>query len=194
MAWLGYARVSSKVGQDPQRQVDELQAAGCERVFVDHGVSGSTMSRPQWDALLSYARSGDVVVLTELSRAGRTVRGLLACVLDDLEPRGIGIKSLTQGIDTSADAGPMGKLLLTLFAALAELERDVLIERTKSGLAAARARGRVGGRPTVLPAERWDGARALLEAGKSITEVATTLGVSRTSVYRALEREKAGAN
>ena len=67
------------------------------------------MSRPQWDSLLAYARSGDVVVLTELSRAGRTVRGLLACVLDELEPRGIGIRSLTQGIDTSASAGPMGK-------------------------------------------------------------------------------------
>ena len=191
MALLGYARTSTaqqRGGVD--RQQDDLRAAGCDRIWCDAGVSGTVANRPQLDSLLDYARDGDTVVVTELSRLGRTVRQLVVLV-DDLGARGVGVRSLTQAIDTTpGHGGGVGKLLLSIFAALAELEREVLVERTMSGLAAARARGRVGGRTTVLPADRWDGARSLLDAGKSITEVAAVLGVSRTSVYRALERER----
>ncbi|MGV8968634.1 MAG: recombinase family protein [Cellulomonas sp.] len=187
MTMLAYARVS-KSTQDPQRQVDELLAAGCERVWIDHGVSGMKTSRPEMDAMLAYARPGDVIVVTELSRLGRTMRGLVVLV-DDLAQRGIHLRSLTQGIDTSS---PTGGILLGLFAALAALERTVLLERVNSGLESARLRGRVGGRPTVLPPAKLEAAHRLLAAGTPKTEVAAALGVSRSTIYRALERTGAG--
>ncbi|WP_448062304.1 recombinase family protein [Cellulomonas hominis] len=184
---LGYARVSTR-DQDPTRQVDELTRAGCERVWVDHGVSGTKTSRPKLDALLDHARSGDTIVVIELSRLGRTVRQLVVLV-DDLGQNGIGVRSLTQALDTTpGQSGGIGTLLLSLFAALAQLEREVLVDRTLSGLAAARARGRVGGRPTVLPAEKLAAAQALVAAGTSKAEAARALGVSRSTLYRALDR------
>lgn len=188
MALLGYARTSTIAqtgGVD--RQLDDLTAAGCERVWTDAGVSGKTMVRPQWDALWGYAREGDVIVVTELSRVSRSLADAVN-VLQAATDRGIGIRALTQGIDTSSAGGPMAKVVVALSAALSEVERDILIERTKSGLAAARARGRVGGRPTVLPPERVAAARALMAAGQSKAEVARSLGVGRSSLYRALER------
>ena len=185
MALLGYARVSTR-DQDPTRQVDELTRAGCERIWTDHGVSGTVQSRPEFDALLDYARSGDVIVVTELSRLGRTMRGLVVLV-DDLTSQGIHLRSLTQGIDTSSSTGT---LLIGLFSALAALEREVLVERTRSGLAAARARGRVGGRPVSVDGERLAAARQLIDSGQSVVSVARTLGVGRSSLYRALERER----
>ncbi len=193
MALLGYARVSTAQqtgGID--RQDDDLRAAGCTRVWTDVGVSGARMDRPQLDALLDYARDGDTIVVTELSRIGRTMRGVVTLV-EDLAARGVGVRSLTQGIDTSPGAGPMGKVILALCAALAEVERDILIERTRSGLAAARARGRVGGRPVVCDSERLAAARALIDAGQPVVSVARTLGISRSSLYRALERERTTA-
>lgn len=190
MSLLGYARVSTR-DQDPTWQVDELTAAGCERVWTDHGVSGTVTSRPQLDALLDYARDGDTIVVTELSRVGRTVRQLVVLV-DDLGQRGIGVRSLTQAIDTTpGQGGGLGVLLLSIFGALAQLEREVLVDRTLSGLASARARGRVGGRPTVLPPAKLEAAQALLAAGTPKTEVAAALGVSRSTIYRALERDTA---
>ena len=187
MSLLGYARVSTR-DQDPQRQIDTLDAAGCERVWTDHGVSGTTMSRPQWDALIGYARAGDTIVMTELSRAGRTIRGLVI-LADDLAQRGVYLRSLTQGIDTGA--GASGKLILGLFASLAEIERELLVERTRSGLEAARARGRVGGRPVVVTEEKLAAARTLFAGGQTVVSVACTLGVARSSLYRAIERERA---
>jgi DNA invertase Pin-like site-specific DNA recombinase len=125
-------------------------------------------------------------VVTELSRLGRTMRGLVVLV-DDLAQQGIHLRSHTQGIDTSAATGT---LLLGLFSALAALEREVLVERTRSGLAASRARGRVGGRPVVVDAERLAAARQLIDSGQSVVSVARTLGVGRSSLYRAIERER----
>lgn len=186
MSLLGYARVS-RADQDPRRQIDELERAGCDRVWVDHGVSGALTSRPELDALLGYAREGDVIVVTELSRLGRTMRGLVVLV-DDLAARGIHLRSLIQGIDTSS---PTGGILIGLFAALAALEREVLVERTRSGLEAARARGRVGGRPVAVSPEQLTAARTLLASGQSAVAVARTLGVARSSLYRAMERERA---
>lgn len=186
MALLGYARVSTR-DQDPSRQLDELRAAGCDRIWTDAGVSGTKVSRPELDKLLDYARSGDTIVITELSRLGRTVRQLVVLV-DDLGARGIGIRSLTQAIDTTpGQDGGIGVLLLSIFAALAQLEREVLVDRTLSGLAAARARGRVGGRPPVLVGERLEAVRAMHAAGTPKAAIARSLGVSRTTVHRALE-------
>jgi len=134
--------------------------------------------------MIGYARAGDTIVVTELSRLGRTMRGLVVLV-DDLAQQDIHLRSLTQGIDTSSATGG---ILIGLFSALAALEREVLVERTLSGLAAARARGRVGGRPTAMPPERLEAARAILAGGATKTDVARALNVSRTMVYRALER------
>lgn len=181
---IGYARVSTR-DQTPERQVRELEAAGCARVFVDHGVSGTRTSRPQFDAMLDHVRTGDTIVVTELSRLGRTVRQLVI-LADDLAGKGIYLRSLTQGIDTGA--GATGKLLLSLFAALAEIEREVLVERTQSGLAAARAQGRVGGRPTLMTPDRAREARRMIDAGATVSHVASVFGVGRASVQRALER------
>lgn len=188
MAQLGYARVSTR-DQDPTRQRNNLATAGCDRVWADTGVSGTTTSRAQLDALLDYARDGDTTVVTELSRLGRTVRQLVVLV-DDLGARGIGVRSLTQAIDTTpGQGGGIGTLLLSLVAAPAQLEREVFVDCTMSGLTAARARGRAGGRPTVLPPDKLATAHALLAAGSPKTEVATALGVSRSTDHRAIERQ-----
>jgi len=186
MAMLGYARVSTR-DQDPTRQVHELTAAGCERIWTDHGVSGTKASRPELDRLIAYARPGDVVTVTELSRLGRGMRALVI-QLDDWAQAGIFFRSLTQGIDTSTSTGT---LLLGLFSALSEMERAILVERVNSGLASSRRAGRVGGRPVAVDAERLVAARALIDSGQSVVSVARTLGVGRSSLYRALERERA---
>jgi DNA invertase Pin-like site-specific DNA recombinase len=131
---LGYARVS-RADQDPQLQIDALKRAGCTKIFVDH-MTGSQMDRPQLTAALEYLRSGDTLVLWKLDRAGRNTRGVLELV-EDLTRRGIGLKSVTEQINTT---GPIGTAIMTVMLAFGSLERDVLIERTVAGLAAARAR------------------------------------------------------
>ena len=142
MAIIGYARVST-TDQNPQLQLDALRNAGAARIFTDHGVSGSTACRPELDACLDHLREGDVLTVWKLDRLGRNTQHVLA-VVDELTSRGIGFRSLTEGLHTD---GPMGKAMLTIMAAFAQLERDTMIERTRAGLAAAAANGRKGGRP-----------------------------------------------
>lgn len=175
---FGYARVSTS-GQDEALQLDALEQAGCDRVFTDHA-SGATSSRPALDELLGMARRGDTLVIWRLDRLGRSLRHLLE-VVGGLEQRGIALRSLTESIDTSS---PAGRLVFHTFGALAEFERDLIRERTRAGLAAARARGRVGGRPTVWTSEKREQARRMLADGKTVATVAEVLGVSRASVYR----------
>ena len=146
---FGYARVST-LEQDEALQHDALSAAGCERIFADKA-NGKLEHRPALDALLDQLRPGDVVVVWRLDRLGRSLRHLLETIAD-LEQRGVGFASLTENIDTST---PGGKLVFHLFGALAEFEAALIRERTMAGLAAARARGRVGGRPTVGPPRSW---------------------------------------
>ena len=194
VALLGYARTSSaQQTGGVERQHDDLRAAGCERIWCDAGVSGKSMDRPEWDALWAYARDGDVIVATELSRISRSLSDAVR-VLEAASARDVGIRCLTQGIDTSASAGPMAKIVIAVVAALSEAEREILIERTRSGLAAARARGRVGGRPVVVDGERLVAARKLIDSGQSVVSVARTLGVGRSSLYRALERDRIAAS
>ncbi len=179
---LGYARVST-LQQDEALQRDALRQVGCDRVFVDKA-SGKLESRPALDALLDQARPGDAVVVWRLDRLGRSLRHLIETVAD-LERRSVAFVSLTEQIDTST---PGGKLVFHLFGALAEFERDLIRERTLAGLAAARARGRTGGRPTVWTAERRRTAQAMYESGEhDVAGIARVLGVSRASVYRALQ-------
>jgi DNA invertase Pin-like site-specific DNA recombinase len=178
---LGYARVST-TDQQPHLQVDALQRAGCYRVFVE-AASGARADRPTLEQLLDQLRPGDTVVVWKLDRLGRSLRHLVDTVTG-LAERGIGFRSLQEAIDTTT-AG--GKLVFHVFAALAEFERDLIRERTSAGLAAARARGRHGGRPSVLTGHKLEVAREMYTSGQyTVAAIATTLGVSRASIYRHL--------
>src|SRR5664279_770649 len=141
---LGYARVSTD-DQDASLQVDALKAAGCIKVFTDKA-SGALASRPQLDRMLDHLRPGDIVVVWRLDRLGRSLKNLIALV-EDLAEKGVGFRSLTESIDTTT---ANGKLFFSIMGALAEFERDLVRERTMAGLEAARARGRVGGRPAKM--------------------------------------------
>ena len=180
---LGYARVST-LDQDASLQHDALAAAGCWRTWTDHA-SGKLDQRPELDAVLEALRPGDTLVVWKLDRLGRSLRHLIETVAA-LDERGVAFRSLTESIDTST---PGGRLIFHIFGALAEFERALIVERTKAGLAAARARGRKGGRRTVMTPERIDTARQLLDAGgMTAAQIAATLGVSRSAMYRALSK------
>lgn len=180
---IGYARVSSQ-NQNTDLQVDALKRAGCERVFVEQ-LSGALRDRPQLKAALDYARpdAGDVLVVWRLDRLARSLRQLIDTV-EGLERRGVGFRSLSESIDTTS-AG--GRLVFHVFGAMAEFERSVIRERTRAGLAAARERGRRGGRPPALDQKDLLAARALLADPEiSVEEVARRLGVATSTLYRHL--------
>jgi len=163
-------------------QVDELTAAGCWKVWTDHG-SGVLDRRPQLDEVLEQLRPGDTLVVWRLDRLGRSLRHLIE-VVTGLDERGVGFRSLRENIDTTT-AG--GRLVFHLFGALAQFEREIIRDRTVAGLTAARARGRVGGRPSKLSAEQVRQARKMYDARElTVEQIGTVLGVSRTSIYRAL--------
>lgn len=177
---LGYARVST-IDQDPALQLDALGAAGCARVWTDHA-SGALINRPKLDELLAAVLPGDTLVVWKLDRLGRSLPHLLATVTD-LADRQVGFRSLTEGIDTTTAAG---RMVFSIFGALAEFERSLIRERTMAGLEAARARGSAFGRPTVMTPDRVAAARTMAADKVPISRIATTLGVGRASVYRAL--------
>jgi DNA invertase Pin-like site-specific DNA recombinase len=180
---LGYARVST-TDQQPHLQDDALERAGCYRVFTQTA-SGARADRPTLQQLLDQLRPGDTLVVWKLDRLGRSLRHLVDTVTG-LADRGIGFRSLQEAIDTTT---PGGKLVFHVFAALAEFERDLIRERTSAGLAAARARGRHGGRPSVLTGHKLQVAREMYASRQyTVTAIANTLGVSRASIYRHLAR------
>lgn len=181
MALLGYARVST-TDQSLAGQLDALEAAGCERLWTDVA-SGAKTRRPGLDDLTAVARAGDTIVTTRLDRLGRSLPHLLGLV-GELNTRDVGLRSLAENIDTS---NATGRLVLHIFGALAEFERGINHERTMAGLAAARARGRVGGRPLALSGGRLNHARQMAASGVSVAEIADTLLVGRSTVYRALK-------
>lgn len=178
---IGYARVST-TDQDPALQRDALTAAGAEKLYTDHGVSGSQASRPELDRMLEHARSGDTIVVWKLDRIARSLRNLLDLV-ETLSENGIHLRSLTESIDTSSASG---RLILAVFGALAEFERELIRERTTAGLAAARARGVKVGRHEAVTAEQLAQAKTLVAAGHRVGDVAKTLKVGRSTLYRAL--------
>ena len=145
MARIGYARVSTK-SQCDDSQVDELTAYGCDKIFVDKGVSGKHASRPELDAALAYLRDGDVFVITRLSRAMRSLKHMIE-LAEELPSRGIGLVVIKQAIDTTT---PQGRLVFHLLASIDEFQRELVVEGTREGLEAARARGRTGGRKAKL--------------------------------------------
>lgn len=184
MGSIGYARVSREE-QNLSLQLDALHAASClpRDVYTDHGVSGKTTSRPQLDACLAALHEGDVLVVWKLDRLGRSLRHLVNVVMD-LRDRGIGFKSLTEGMDTSTN---QGRMVFGIFAALADFERGLIIERTMAGLEAAKGRGHVGGRQPVITAQQATLAKDMLARGMSVSAVARALRVSRPTIYRVSE-------
>lgn len=180
---IGYARVSTE-DQRLDLQRDALAAAGCHRIFEDRA-SGARADRPGLAAALSHLRRGDTLVVWRLDRLGRTTHQLVG-LLERFERDGIRLRSLQDGIDP---ASVIGRAMLQIGAVFAEMERNLLRERTRAGLAAARARGRCGGRKPCLSANGLDTARRLMaDPTLSMEEVASRLGVGRTTLYRALGR------
>jgi DNA invertase Pin-like site-specific DNA recombinase len=180
VARIGYARISTH-DQDPALQRDALAAAGCEPVFEDRA-SGTRADRPGLAQALAYLRGGDVLVVWKLDRLGRSLPHLIE-VVRDLEARGAGLRSLTEGIDTTT---PGGRLVFHVFGALGQFERDLIRERTRAGLAAAAARGRRGGRPPVVTGDKLRRARDLIARGLTVREAAVRLKVGKTALYQAL--------
>ncbi|MGM5066613.1 recombinase family protein [Rhodococcus qingshengii] len=185
MAVIGYARVST-AEQNAQLQLDALNAAGAARIFTDHGVSGSKTTRPELDACVDHLREGDVLTVWKLDRLGRNTVHVLQ-LIEELTKRVIGFRSVTEGLHTD---GPMGKAMLTVMAAFAQLERDTMVERTKAGLAAAAANNRKGGRPRKINSADAAKARQYREQGLSGLDIARLLQVSRATIYRYLAEEE----
>jgi DNA invertase Pin-like site-specific DNA recombinase len=179
---IGYARVSTS-DQDPALQHDALANAGCTRIFTDTA-SGALRERPELTNALEYLREGDTFVVWRLDRLGRSLKNLIE-IVNVLHERGIGLRSVHESIDTNSASG---RLVLHVFASLSEFERELIVERTHAGLAAARARGRVGGRPRVLEGDKLSAAREMYKSGRfTVAAIAKTVGVSRATIYRHLE-------
>lgn len=184
---VGYARVSTQ-DQTPALQLDALRAVGCERVFEEKA-SGAARDRPELKAAIDYARAGDTLVVWKLDRLARSIKQLIETV-EGLEARGIGFRSLTEAIDTTT-AG--GRLVFHIFGALAEFERSIIRERTMAGLASARARGRMGGRPRSLTTADLAAAKALLsDPDITVEAAAKRLGVAPSTLYRHLPGGRSG--
>lgn len=180
---IGYARVSTD-DQEAQLQHDALSAAGCTRVFTDKA-SGKNTDRPELAAVLDYVRPGDTLCVWKLDRFARSLIDLVNMV-DALAARGIGFKVLTGALASIDPNTPDGRLMLQVVGAMAEFERSLIKDRTRAGLDAARAQGRVGGRPAVMDADKLAAAKARKAKGESVTAIAKALGVSRATLYRAL--------
>jgi DNA invertase Pin-like site-specific DNA recombinase len=186
VATVGYARVST-TDQSLDRQTDELTTAGCEQVFTETGSGKKDADRPVFTECLTYLRPKDTLVVTELSRLGRSTSAL-ATLADDLRDRGIALRILNLGIDTGT---PSGRLVYSIIAAVAEMERELLIERTHSGLAAARARGRKGGRRRSITDAQVRRAQKLYDERElSMEEIARVTRMSVSSLHRYLELDR----
>ena len=179
---VGYARVSTE-DQDPRLQFDALKAAGCDTFYTETASGRRYSVRPQLDLCLSQLRPGDTLVVWRLDRLGRNT-GELVSMVNELATRGIGFRCLVEGLIDTTTAN--GRMMLGFFAVLAEFESNLLRERTLAGLASARARGRVGGRRPVLVGTKLAAAQAMYAQGEGLAAIARTLGVSRTTVTRAL--------
>lgn len=180
---VGYARVSTQ-DQNPQLQLDALVAAGCEQVFHEKA-TGVVRERPELTTCIRTLRKGDTLVVWKLDRLARSLKDLVE-IVHDLNSRQVGFKSLTESIDTTSSGG---RLVFHIFGALAEFEHSLIRERTVAGLAAARARGRKGGRKPVLsPADIRKAAAMLADPNITKTEVAKHFSVSRVTLNAALTR------
>jgi DNA invertase Pin-like site-specific DNA recombinase len=181
----GYARVSTDE-QNPAMQLADLKKAGCAKLFKDE-VTGAHVNRPALTRCLRTLQPGDTLIVWKLDRLGRSLRDLIT-MLDGFKQDGIKFLSLTEAIDTTT---PTGRAMWQMIGVLAELERSLIIERTHAGVKAAQRRGVKFGRKLKLTADRLATARKLIDDGKTPTQAAKIMGVSRATVYRALRREEA---
>lgn len=181
MALIGYMRVSTKE-QNLDLQRDALQKAGAERVYADEGASGAAADRPELRKALDYCRSGDTFVVWKLDRLGRNLTHVRATI-EDLNSRGVHFRSISEGL---TNEGAMGKMMIDILGTFAEFERNVMIERTQAGLAAARARGSKGGRKKILDDAKLEELRKLRNQGFPISRLADMFHISEPSVYRYL--------
>lgn len=177
---MGYGRVSTS-DQNVESQRDALVNAAVDQVFLDT-FTGTKANRPELNRLRSQLRAGDTLVITRLDRLGRSAKDLLNLV-SELQDQGVNLEVLEQNINTST---PEGKLFFTLVASFAEFEREIMRSRTMDGLAAARARGRLGGRKPAMSEVKISTAKQLYSEGKYVKDIAEVLGVSRPTIYRAL--------
>lgn len=178
---IGYARVST-IDQDPRAQIDALEAAGCEKIFTDKA-SGRSLDRPALSDVIKYLRPGDTLVVWKLSRLARSLKEIIK-LAETLSSHEIGLKIITQNIDTST---PEGRLFFHITASFDEFQRELIVENTRAGLQAAKFRGLTGGRPKAMPEEKISLAKAMLkdkETYPSISEIIRTLKVGRTTFYR----------
>lgn len=174
---IGYARVSSS-SQNLNAQIDNLKKVGCEKIFTDK-VSGTKKERVGWNELMGYIRSGDMLVVTELSRMSRSLSHLLE-IVDDLKKRHVDLKSLRENIDTSTATG---RAFLSIMGAISQMELEIKAERAEAGRAAAKARGKSGGRPKIDP-DKLEQARILYKnSDKSARDVCKLFGFSRRTLF-----------
>ncbi len=181
---IGYARVSTGL-QNLNLQEDRLNQYGCEKIFSDH-ISGAKSKRPGLDRAIEFARSGDTIVVWRLDRLGRNMADLITLV-NELNNRGVSFHSLEENI-TMDKSSSTGQLLFHLFAAFAEFERNLILERSLAGRIAARARGRYGGRPEKLNKQDLTLLKTLYDNGTPIKTIAEQWKVSRTTIYRYLNK------
>ncbi|WP_041452446.1 recombinase family protein [Hoyosella subflava] len=186
---IGYARIST-ADQNPQLQLDALGAADCLKVYTDTA-TGTKADRPQWNACLADLRPGDTLIIWKIDRLGRNLRDLID-IVTSLQTRGVGVRSLTNGIVDTTTAH--GKLVFGMFALMAEYEAALIKERTDAGLAAARARGRKGGRKAKMTPALINKAQRMYDARQfTMTEIAQTCGVTPMTIYRHI-KTRAAAN
>jgi len=184
---IGYARVST-IDQNPHVQTDALNKAGCERVFIEK-ISGSHLERPELKAALDYMREEDTLVVWKLSRLARSIRQIIKTA-HDLEQRKIKLKVLTQKIDTGT---PEGRLFFHMTAAFDEFQRELIVENTRAGLAAARKRGRRGGRPLSMTEDKIRTAESMIKDTENypfISDIIKQLEIGRTTFYRHFPPER----
>ncbi|MHA7275545.1 recombinase family protein [Arthrobacter sp. Hz1] len=179
MAVIGYARVST-AEQNLDLQLTALREAGAVRTYADQGVSGTKTNRPELARAIDRLENGDQLIVWKLDRLGRNTRHVLE-IIEQLRLRGVGFRSVTEGLDTT---GPMGTAMLTIMAAFAQLERDTIVERTHAGLAAAAANNRKGGRPRKVDQSMALRVQDLRSKGVPAADIGKMLGVSRATVYR----------
>ncbi|HEY9309920.1 MAG TPA: recombinase family protein [Microbacterium sp.] len=183
MSRYAYIRTSTK-DQNADLQRDAIaKIDGIKRVYADEGVSGTLASRPDWDRLIDRLEEGDEVIVWKFDRIGRNTMNVLEAV-KTITDKGAAFRSLTEQIDTS---GPMGQAMLTIMAAFAQLERDTIAERTRAGLLAAKAKGKIGGRPSVVDAKKLATIKKLVASGDhSRADIARMVGVSPATLYRVI--------
>lgn len=180
----GYARVSTRQ-QDLSRQLDLLDRYECNKIYTEK-ISGVRANRPELNKLKKRVKENDKIIIESFSRLGRSTKDLIDLV-NFFEKKGVKVISIKENFDTQT---PQGKLMMTVFQAFSQFERDIIVERTKEGLESARARGNIGGRPRIDPALIQHALHLYQKEGKAVVDICAQTGLKRSTFYRYLSLEK----